>query len=965
MNTKSSHLLLLFATIILIILSPMTVNATNTAEQDQQNVKVGVFDMPGFWNISNEQTIGGYAYDYLNALQNYSNINYTYEYHSLAECLSLLQDGKLDIVPGIQATTDRKEKYSFPLQSMGTESGIIITNTENTTLVRNEYTSINGLKIGCLLGNIYGLVYFNDFESLYQLDNTIVYYSTNEEMEAALDNQDVDALLVTSLTNYDNYKSIVTIHDAPIYIATNKNDTSLISILDNAQANLILDDPYFQYNLARKYSSSFSHFLDFTTEEKNYINETKDRIINVGITIDAAPYSYLDETGQYRGIIPAVMDKITDYTGFQFHYVAIKNMTDGLHKLAEHSIDILPQYWKADTLSSSIDASITTPYIPVTMVALYTDDSNYEGADSITLGVDRDISRIKDYLGYDDHIEYSVYQNFNDCIEALDQGAINGVLTSYDKAQTFLFENKVSDYQFSVFEIAKYNDTMQSMVISNTEGTYLFSIINKCLRQMNEDTLSEIIDTETILTGQTFSLSMWAKDNFLIILIGFLGLIAILIAIIVTTNLNRLKFLRIVNTDTVTSCMSYTHFLKVATKAISSNDEPYALLKTNIIHFRFINETYGQTIGDDVLSCIVKASDNYLGDNGYITRQEADHFILLIKCSANYQEGFKRFIHDCNKLVQEKYNLKLRFNAGSYILKPGDSIISAVEKTSHILADFSDADVNILRPFDSGREKIINAIKLIESDSDSALKNHQFVAYYQPKYNYKTDQIIGAEALVRWLHPTNGSIPLNEFLPYFEQSGAIITLDFYIFEEACKFIRGYNMKTGTWITLSSNFSTKHLNYSDFAPKLYNITKKYSIPTKCLEIEITETVAMIESEILSAQMKILHKLGFKLSLDDFGSGYSSLGILETCDFDIIKLDRSFMLSTMAAKNVNILKGIINLITQSGMETICEGVETQEQISILRTTTCDTIQGFYFSRPIPEAEFYDLLEKYSTL
>lgn len=245
------------------------------------------------------------------------------------------------------------------------------------------------------------------------------------------------------------------------------------------------------------------------------------------------------------------------------------------------------------------------------------------------------------------------------------------------------------------------------------------------------------------------------------------------------------------------------------------------------------------------------------------------------------------------------------------------------------------------------------------ANAEKAFEEKQFCVYYQPQYNYMSGRIVGAEALVRWIHPEYGMQSPGDFIPVFEENGLITRLDLYVFEEICSFIsrcRGTDIKT---VPISFNVSRYDVISGDFIERIEEIRKKYDIPVTNLRAEITES-SMIGGN--DHMVKIVHKfqsLGYVVEMDDFGSGYSSLNVLKDIEVDIIKLDMAFMRGNLTKRGGIIISSIIRMANWLGTPVIAEGVETPEQAEYLKSIGCIYIQGFLFSKPIPENEYVNML------
>ncbi|SFG44566.1 EAL domain-containing protein [Oribacterium sp. WCC10] len=239
---------------------------------------------------------------------------------------------------------------------------------------------------------------------------------------------------------------------------------------------------------------------------------------------------------------------------------------------------------------------------------------------------------------------------------------------------------------------------------------------------------------------------------------------------------------------------------------------------------------------------------------------------------------------------------------------------------------------------------------------EKAIENKELKAFYQPQYDAITGRIVGAEALVRWIKDDGEVIMPDSFIPELEKTEAVNVLDWYMAEETCKTVSELRSQ-GVKISISSNFSRWHINEKCFVEKLTAIADRYQVPYKYLEVEITESALISESAKIIEWVKEIRKAGFSVAIDDFGSGLSSLQFVKDIPADVLKIDRSLLSSNCSSEKERIvLESIFYFAKRLNMQTIAEGVETQEQLGFLRTCSCNRIQGFLYARPMPKDKFF---------
>lgn len=381
-------------------------------------------------------------------------------------------------------------------------------------------------------------------------------------------------------------------------------------------------------------------------------------------------------------------------------------------------------------------------------------------------------------------------------------------------------------------------------------------------------------------------------------------------------------------------------------------DEEIAFIQFDIERFKLINENYGVEVGDKLLTFINDTLGLLCNDERPFCRLTADVFMVVTAFTD--KEELLELIHLIESRMTGFMNIPYRLIFGVAIVddrtahtrKYGDNATIARQSIK------GNALINI-GFFDRSMRTELKKKQTIEDEMENALLDKQFVMYLQPKYSISTERIIGAEALSRWIHPEKGMIPPVDFVPVFEENGFILKLDQYIWECACRKIRSWIDRGIAPVPISVNISREYVHSFDVVTELYRLVEKYNIPVKYLELEITESV---DSEGVDDIVKKMKDAGFTMLMDDFGSGYSSLNMLKTTQFDVLKIDREYLSEFMeSTRGRKIISHTISMSRDIGLDIIAEGVETKEQAQFLCDCGCDAAQGFYYSKPITEEEF----------
>ena len=259
------------------------------------------------------------------------------------------------------------------------------------------------------------------------------------------------------------------------------------------------------------------------------------------------------------------------------------------------------------------------------------------------------------------------------------------------------------------------------------------------------------------------------------------------------------------------------------------------------------------------------------------------------------------------------------------------------------------------------RAKIIREQNII-NEMEHALETGEFVVYFQPKYELDHCRPSGAEALVRWKKADGTIVSPGDFIPVFESNGFIIRLDYYVWDQVCQFIKNNLAHRGDFEVISVNVSRVNLYNPDFLESLVNLVEKYKIPPKYLNLELTESAFSDDARMIQNAVDYLHKAGFTILMDDFGSGYSSLNVLKDIDIDVLKIDMRFLSKgSSEERGEKILEAVIKMAKSLDMLVIAEGVEEEKQVKMLKRLGCDYIQGYYFAKPMPKKDYVKLLQK----
>lgn len=423
---------------------------------------------------------------------------------------------------------------------------------------------------------------------------------------------------------------------------------------------------------------------------------------------------------------------------------------------------------------------------------------------------------------------------------------------------------------------------------------------------------------------------------------------------------------RVFYTDHLTALPNQAAFeISAAEKLRSAAPGAYLMIYLDLNNFKFVNDSYGYNAGDKLLLSFSATLKRFCSSNEICAHLHADHFAILLKKREHVIEDLQTAVLASIESERE-LNLSdiLTCSYGVYTIPdPDASIASCISEASVALKEGRSSQRTVAYYDQHLLDKITNENKMTRW-MHQGLSEKEFQIYLQPKVNLERSEVTGAEILVRWNSEPFGFLPPDEFIPLFEKNGFIVDLDFYVLEATCQILKqSLKISPERAVVLSVNVSRVTLFQNDFIKRFVQMSERYGVPPKYLEIEITENVFIFDANTVEQILSQLRSYGFSISMDDFGSGYSSLNLLRELPIDVLKIDRIFLQESIRVeKAYAIIKSVVEMAHSLNMVVVCEGVETLEHAEFLKTIHCTVGQGYYFSKPIPLSAFQ---EKYSLL
>ena len=413
--------------------------------------------------------------------------------------------------------------------------------------------------------------------------------------------------------------------------------------------------------------------------------------------------------------------------------------------------------------------------------------------------------------------------------------------------------------------------------------------------------------------------------------------------------------------DSLTGAKNFPYFNQELDRLLKEGKE-LSVVALNIHQFKFINEIFGREYGDTLLVEVKDVLEHKMKEGEFFARDRADLFYLCL-LDTDKKQILARLQSIMNAIVRissyHHNNYQILLYCGVAANEDGKEDVTPL--MTHVMFALTTAKgsyQNNVWFYDSNLHEKEKMENYVESHMHQALKDGEFKFYLQPKVELVTGQLKGAEALVRWIRADGSMIYPDQFIPLFEQNGFCTKLDLYMVECACRQIREWMDAGIEPVGISVNQSKLLFYENDYIETMTALIRKYNIPGNLITLEILEGLAADHLDELNHKISLLQKQGFRISMDDFGSGYSSLNILGNLHIDELKLDRGFLLEVSDGKNVRsriIMEQIVQLTKRLKISTVVEGVETAENEKLCADMGCDLGQGYYYSRPIPREEF----------
>ncbi len=925
-------------------------------------VKVGYVKNTGFVEENRPGHKIGYGYEYMEFLSNYAHCNFEYvEFENWIDLVGAMERGEIDVAPGMpgdyhQLTNATRTDHvigRFPMELVVSDDGV------------KPNMKLGGLASNYPTPGLAGIAQAEGFT--YEMTT----FQTLGELQDAFARGEVDGYVLPKLNPREN-ENVIALFDRQSYrLSVRNGNPELYNRLNMAMDQMLLNQSNIRDKLNQKYLHTDGAPLILSKSEKEYLAERKK--LRTAIFLHRQPYAYYNSNGEFVGVFPDIIKKISQDLNIEIEIVPTSSIAETAELIKNGEVDFIVDAvcdysWAENFNMKPTQSYLSMDYVPVTREGdLEKDTSNF-------------IVACMDDMFHTEAFIYEMYPAERRLSVSSPEAAM--VAVAEGRADiTYIRRNSLNSvvensgtYMLTPASEAVYSEPV-SFGVYDKDDQHLWQILNKSLGHIDadwiRDSLNKYQQVEVNITPE------WLLYHHpLRVFIALLILLAAIGGFFVYRNRMKKKHVELIEH------MAYTDLrynlpnvpwleqnVPVEYENIENDNKG---LQTFFVIFSMasaatVAKEYGRKIIDKQFMAMSQGMQQEEPVIFVAAGIDVEHLVCF--CKSDTVENIKAWAEN----AVQKYSYMETADSNSKIVLQIHAGISAYTRMLYVQQAIDRAVIachqnsgNVV-VFDEKLEEQLTMQHTIESRMEQALRDGEFQAWYQPKYDIRTRRIVGAEALVRWISPELGFMPPGKFIPLFEQNGFVIPVDHYLLEKTCQLQRERLDAGKEVVPISVNQSRLHMTEEGYLDKMKAIVEKYKLPRGLIELEVTETVfGDFDSKSGQASaaeiIKGLHDLGFTISVDDFGSGYSSYTMLGNLPMDVLKIDRSILVGAdTSARMRQILGNVIKLGKSLKMRVICEGIETVEQENLLLELGCYLGQGFLNCKPLPVADFVAFFEK----
>ena len=950
---------------LIALLAALPAGNTGTVHgAERRTVRVGFFPMDGYNEIRPDGSRSGMDVEYLEALCDYVSWNIEYvECANWGDALDMLLRQEIDLVGSAQYSKERADLYQYADLASGYTFGAVAVNSDST-IAYEDFSAMWEATFG-VVGSYIRKDEFYEYMADHGIFSPKVReYQDTAALQAALDAGEIDAL-VHSLTEVREGQRVVgRFAPMPFYYISWQGNDDLMRELNQGIADVKMNRPELENELMVKYyDSRLDQTILLTSEEKQYI-AAKETLI-VGYFPDCYPFSYENE-GEYLGLARQILEEVSVSTGIHFDYVKLDNMEDAKDALKDGRIDILSYCGETSQNMKAEGLAVTKVYAQVPQVIIM---RRNDKTDAITtLAVEENNASgesVQNFTG--ENTGLLTFPTQLESLYAVKDGRANAAMCDGYLAEYLLG----SQLRFNQMEIHSVLSDVHNiyMVVVEDENSPLLGILNKELLEVSDKMVNDYMLQDNFYSKM--SLANFISDHSIVIILVLSCCAAAVILVLFFLLRNSIRVQKLMYKDTEFNVWNLNYLRYRAAKILAADrSSNYAVAYTDIGQFKSYNALYGWNAGQRILELVIETLSGEVNSGRELyARSYGSHFVLFVRYEGvdALKERLAGIADRISGRIHGETGIHMSLAIGVGCLENGDGDLRrALSESIQLVDSLKNSYQNAVQIYDDTLRAKLKEDHEREKLLESVDISKDFVAFYQAKVDIRNEKIVGAEALVRFKDPTAGGAirAPGFFVPYYERTGRIREIDFFVMESVCRMLRrridaGLNV-----VPVSCNFSRIHFTEDSFPDRFEAVTDKYQVPKELIEVEITETLVVeeVQQQKVMEIVEILREKGVRLSIDDFGCGYSSLGVFEQIPASVIKLDRSFLLNNEnRTRQVSIMKNIVNLATDLNAQVVCEGVETENDTELMMEIGAYVAQGYRYCRPVAEEVFEKMLNE----
>ena len=905
----------------------------------------------------------GYAYEYIQNVALYGGFECRFVEGTLAECRMRLLNGEIDVLPGEVITPLNQETMSFTTLPMGfTHLDLVFTGGLNEW--QTAQTTGKKLRLGVLIGTDLSLYMPN-------LTDTTT-FNAYADMTSAYQFGALDGFIVDNRYHPDS-NILMQFAATEMHLAVKKGNEGLLQKLNAAEQEIFIADNQLTARLYEKYyRQNEATPLTLTADETEYLKKKK-KIVAVGSPGEWPHTGFKD--GRYGGAIADVVKRMAEDLNIELEFVETKTNEESFRMLQEGKAEIITEFFADYNWGKNHNLLLSMPYMTLNYVMVR--ERGRRISETPTVAVARGHFYPSMFVSKRYSEEQFVYcDTMEECLTAVSEGRADIAFVKSDVARYGLWQGGF--YDLVTDGNVEFSHEV-SVGISENADPILLRILNKEISHLDPNFIRSVTNQYMLNDGtEGFKLKaiVYNYPMQCMATVAVLALFAVAlfgyIALIKRRHAEKIQ--RLVYEDPWTGRYNWRWFTAEADKLKNTTyKKEFAEGRLGVIVVSLSKrEVLVEAFGSEF---VIKRIDDITADI------EAKEKWVIISAVAGLAGqiillGIEEEGHPLDKVMNdvvmristEKHGSskrQLNLKAGVYMLKAGDDLKHAIN-CAEIACSDTYGTATLAKRYDSEMEEQLQLQQKIEDSMEQALASQEFQVWYQPKYDIRTHSTSGAEALVRWQSPTMGFLPPSKFIDIFEANGFVAKLDFYMLENVCRFQRERLDAGLPIVCVSVNQSRVHLMEPGYLQHIQAIKNRYRLPDGAVELELTETAFSIYDQpgkrsLAMAVCRTLQRMGFSMSMDDFGSGYSSIMLLSLLKLDVMKIDKSLLTASGDSMRMEkVLSSVIEMGRKLNMEIICEGIETPEQEELLLRNGCHYGQGYIYSKPIPEKDFAAFLD-----